>query len=203
MSQQPPGPPPGQPPGQGVPPSPAPGGGAPYGGGGAGQPTDSQGRVLAHWWKRLVAALIDGVILSIPYYILITVFSIGAADSLECTTDATTGITNCEGGGGFFAAFFISWLVYMILAIVYFVYFHGSDRGQTPGKMIMKIQVRDEATGGTVGYGKAFLRWLVAGLLGLLCGIGSLIDGLFPLWDPKRQSLHDKAANTLVIDLAP
>jgi uncharacterized RDD family membrane protein YckC len=33
------------------------------------------------------------------------------------------------------------------------------------------------------------------------CGIGLLIDLLFPLWDPKRQTLHDKAANSVVIDV--
>ena len=201
MSQQPPGPPPGQPPGQPVPP--APGGGAPYGGAGAGQPTDSQGRVLAHWWKRVVASLIDGVILSIPYWVISVVFSIGASSALECTTDATTGITNCEGGGGFIATFLITMLILFVVGIAYFIFFNGSERGQTPGKMVMKIQVRDEATGGSIGYGKAALRFIVAQVLIILCYISGIVDALFPLWDEKRQTLHDKAVNSLVIDLNP
>ena len=197
MSQM---PPPGPPPGQGGPP---PAGGPPAYGGAAGQPTDSQGRVLAHWWKRVVAALIDGVILGIPYYIISAVFSVGAANSIECTTDATTGITNCTGGSSFIATLLVTMLIFFILGIVYTVYFNGSERGQTVGKMVMKIQVRDEATGGPIGYGKAALRWLVTLVLGVLCYVPAIIDALFPLWDAKRQTLHDKAANSLVIDLNP
>lgn len=200
MSQQPPGPPPGQPPGQPMPP--APGGGAPYGGAGAGQPTDAQGRVLAHWWKRAVAAVIDSIIVSIPSYILMAILGAGFAASSDIEVDPVTGeITS--GGGGFIAGMLISFLILFLLGVAYYVFFHGNEKGQTPGKMIMKIQLRDEATGGQVGYGKAALRWLVALVLWALCYIPGLIDALFPLWDQKRQTLHDKAANTLVIDLAP
>ncbi|HET7482697.1 MAG TPA: RDD family protein [Actinomycetota bacterium] len=193
-------PPPGPPPGQAGPP---PAGGPPAYGGGAGQPTDAQGRVLAHWWKRVVASLIDGVILAVPYYILTAIIGIGAANSVKCETDVTTGITSCNGGTGFFVTFLITMLIFFILGIVYFVYFNGSERGQTPGKMVMKIQVRDEATGGPIGYGKAALRWVVALVLSILCYIPGIVDALFPLWDAKRQTLHDKAANSLVIDLNP
>ena len=171
--------------------------------GAAGQPTDSQGRVLAHWWKRVVAALIDGVVLAIPYWIVSILFGIGASNAVECTVDQTTGITTCEGGGGFIATFLISMLVLFVLGIVYMVYFNGSERGQTLGKMAMKIQVRDEATGGPIGYGKAALRWVVAQVLVILCYVPGIVDALFPLWDAKRQTLHDKAANSVVIDLNP
>ena len=196
MSQQtpPPGPPPGPPataPVGGPPPAPV-----------AGQPVDAQGRVLAHWWKRLVAAIVDGVILGIVQTILGAI--LGGA--LDFTTDPTfnpeTG--QIDGGSGFIAGLLLGNLVIFALGIAYYVFFHGSEKGQTPGKMVMKIQVRDEATGGRVSYGKAALRYIVQLLLAVLtCGIGGLIDGLFPLWDPKRQAIHDKAANTLVIDLAP
>jgi len=173
------------------------GGGAPYGAPG-GAPTDAQGRPLAGWGKRALAAIIDGIIIAIPFYILMAILGVGFANQVE--VDPVTGELT-GGGGGFLAGFFLSWLLFMVLAIAYYVYFHGTERGQTPGKMAMKIQLRDEATGGPVGYGKAALRWLVAGALGFLCGIGSLLDILWPLWDPKRQTLHDKAASTLVIDI--
>jgi uncharacterized RDD family membrane protein YckC len=78
---------------------------------------------------------------------------------------------------------------------------NGSEKGQTVGKMVMKIQVRDENTGGPIGYGKAALRTLVYLVLAAFtCGVGGLLDGLWPLWDPKRQALHDKPANSLVVD---
>jgi uncharacterized RDD family membrane protein YckC len=91
----------------------------------------------------------------------------------------------------------------VLVGVAYYVFFNGGEKGQTPGKMVMKLQVRDEATGGAVGYGKAALRYIVGAVLFALCFIPGVVDMLFPLWDPKRQTLHDKAANTLVIDLAP
>jgi len=40
----------------------------------------------------------------------------------------------------------------------------------------------------------------VPGALGLLV-VFKLIDALFPLWHPKRQTLHDLAAHTQVVFL--
>ena len=201
MSQQPPGPPPGQPPGQPMPP--APGGGAPYGGGGAGQPTDSQGRVLAHWWKRAVAGLIDGIIIGIPYTIIGVVLGVGTFASAECVVNEA-GILECDAGPSFIVAWGISYLIYGVILTAYQTFFHGSEKGQTVGKMVMSLQIRDENTGGQVEYGKAALRGAVASALILFtCGIGSLLDALWPLWDPKRQALRDKAAGTVIIDLKP
>jgi uncharacterized RDD family membrane protein YckC len=161
-------------------------------------PVSPQGRPLAEWWKRAVAIIIDSLILGIPGYIIIAILGVGFASQAEI--DPVTG--ELEGGAGFFAGFLISALAFAVISVLYFVFLNGGEKGQTVGKMVMKIQVRDEATGGAIGYGKGFLRWLVAYLLGALCFIGSLVDLLFPLWDPKRQCIHDKAVNSLVIDLS-
>lgn len=38
----------------------------------------------------------------------------------------------------------------------------------------------------------------------LTFGLFALLDGLWPLWDPGRQALHDKVAGSVVIKrLAP
>lgn len=201
MAQQtpPPGPPPsGPPPG---PPATAPAGGPPAAPPVAGQPVDAQGRVLAHWWKRVVAALIDGVILYIVNLILGALLGGALTFTEEPTINPTTG--QLEGGSGFFVGLILGNVVMLLVGVAYYVFFNGSEKGQTPGKMAMKIQVRDEASGGRVSYGKAALRYIVGALLFVLCFIPGIIDLLFPLWDPKRQTIHDKAANTLVIDLAP
>lgn len=167
----------------------------------AGQPVDSQGRVLAHWWKRVVALLIDGVILWVVNFILSLVLGGALNFASEPTFNPETG--QIEGGSGFFVGLILGNLILLLVGVAYYVFFNGGEKGQTPGKMVMKIQVRDEATGGPAGYGKAALRYIVGAVLFLLCFIPGVVDMLFPLWDPKRQTLHDKAANTLVIDLAP
>jgi uncharacterized RDD family membrane protein YckC len=155
------------------------------------------GQVLSEWWKRLVAILIDGAIITIPTMIILAVAGIGTFASVEC--DFTTGV--CTEAPSFLVAYTLTWGLIALLQFAYYTYFNGSEKGQTVGKMVMKIQVRDEQTGGPIGYGKAALRSLVTLALSLFtCGIGSLLDGLWPLWDPKRQALHDKVAGSLVVD---
>ena len=128
-----------------------------------------------------------------------------ASADVECTTDPVTNFTECTTEDtGFFVSLALTQLVPLIITALYSTFMNGSARGQTVGKMALKIQTRDEASGGPIGYGKAFLRWLVSGALSFLtCGIGAFLDALWPLWDNKRQTIHDKAVNSLVIDLNP
>jgi uncharacterized RDD family membrane protein YckC len=194
MTQPPmqPPPPPGAPPTTPQPGAPPP---VSYGGPPVGGPPYSE------WWKRVVAAIIDVLIIIIPGSILLGVLGLGTFAGAEVSCDPNTGVCTTDGPG-FFIAFMVSMLVFAVIAIGYQVYFNGGEKGQTVGKMAMRIRVRDDATGGPIGYGKAFLRWLVAWALGsFTCGIGLLIDLLFPLWDPKRQTLHVQAANSVVIDV--
>jgi uncharacterized RDD family membrane protein YckC len=113
------------------------------------------------------------------------------------TLNPTTG--QLEGGGGFFATWFVANIILFVLDFAYFTIFHGMPNGQTPGKMVMKIAVRTDEGRGPLGYGKAALRTIVEIVLVWLCVIPGLVDVLFPLWDPKKQTLHDKAANTVVV----
>lgn len=190
MTQPPP--PPGAP-APGAPP-PMPQGGPPPAAYGA-PPTGAA--AYSEWWKRVVAAIIDGIIIAVPSWIIMAVLGAGFASAVEC--DPATGV--CTGGGGFLAGMLISSLVIFVIGIGYKIYFDGGEKGQTVGKMAMKIRVRDEATGGPIGYGKAAIRYVVGLVLFMLCYIPGIVDLLFPLWDPKRQTLHDKAANTVVLDV--
>lgn len=171
--------------------------------GGMGAPMGPGGAPLAEWWKRLVAIIIDNIIVGIPSQIIgaIALGGIFATDPL--TFNPQTG--QFEGGAGFFARILASWgaliLVSIVIGAAYYAYLHSS-RGQTVGKMAMKIKVVDTETGSLIDLGRGVVRYLVAfGLSIFTCGIGGLLDGLWPLWDPKRQSLHDKVAKTQVVDV--
>jgi uncharacterized RDD family membrane protein YckC len=72
----------------------------------------------------------------------------------------------------------------------------SSRRGQTIGMMLYGIAVRDDADGGQVSVARATIRSLI-----LVAASGFFVDLLWPLWDRKRQSLHDKAARTVVVDI--
>jgi uncharacterized RDD family membrane protein YckC len=146
--------------------------------------------------------VIDWFIIIIPAYILMAILSFGAfsAAGPEVTCDAN-GFCTTSGGSGFFVTLLLTSLIPVVLAFAYKTYFDGGEKGQSVGKMAMKIQIRDEATGGPLGYGKAAMRTGVVVVLWLVCFIPLLVSLLFPLWDPKRQTLHDKAANSIVVDV--
>jgi hypothetical protein len=64
--------------------------------------------------------------------------------------------------------------------------------------------------GDQMGFGRSIRRWNTLGLPVLLwycCGIGfllQLIDCAMPLFDqPLRQALHDKQAQTVVVQVPP
>jgi uncharacterized RDD family membrane protein YckC len=81
-----------------------------------------------------------------------------------------------------------------LLGIGYYTYFHGST-GQTPGDAALSIRVVDKDNGGPIGYGRAFVRWLVS----IISGAVFLLGYLWMLWDSEKQCWHDKAANDVVI----
>jgi len=82
---------------------------------------------------------------------------------------------------------------------------NGSEAGQTFGKRVLGIAVRDAATGGAIGVQRAVLRYVVVGLFRvvLFFGLFTLLDGLWPLWDSQRQALHDKIAGSVVVRVTP
>jgi uncharacterized RDD family membrane protein YckC len=92
-------------------------------------------------------------------------------------------------------------------SLLYYGLLNGGDRGQTVGKRVLSIQVRDATSGGPIGVGRGVLRALVAWGPGqaftfaFVGGIWTVLDGLWPLWDERRQALHDKVANSVVVDV--
>lgn len=183
-------PPPGygqQPSGYGQPP---PGYGQPGYGGYSGSP-DRQGRPLASWGKRVGAAIVDFLILAVPLFVIISVIF---------GVDFNAG--SDEDGAGFsLSASLAPSLLGFVLSAAYYVYFTGGESGQTLGKKLLGIAVRDAETGGPLGYGKSGLRYLVQAGPGSFCFLWSIVDSLWPLWDQKNQAIHDKAVNTLVVEV--
>ena len=76
-------------------------------------------------------------------------------------------------------------------------------RGQTPGKMIVRIRVVDHATGRIPTLASAAVRWLIpacVSLSGSLTIVAWLLIYGWLLFDSRRQGLHDKVARTVVVD---
>jgi len=128
--------------------------------------TGSASGPRAGFWRRLGGAFIDGILLGIVDAVLRAILGYGAGVSL-----------------GFIAS------------IVYFTALIGSIRGQTVGQMALGIRVIDFNTGGPIGYGRAFVRWIVS----IVSAIVFFLGYLWMLWDKEKQCWHDKAANDVVV----
>lgn len=160
---------------------------------------------LAPWWKRVLAWLIDYFIFAIPGLVLAAPMMIRVWEYIQTNQPPPPG-QPMDVEAMFGSSFLVLQGVGFLLSlgqIAYQIVLNGNPRGQTLGKMALGIQVRNAANMDTLGYGRAAARWLVGYALWLACLIPGIIDVLFPLWDDKRQTIHDKAAGSVVIDLRP
>jgi uncharacterized RDD family membrane protein YckC len=162
---------------------------------------EPSGVLYATWGIRLGAYLIDALIFLIPLVLLYVVLHHSHALEVRVMMQQAH-----------HKARHITLLPFLITAVLYLVYatiLCGGPRGQTVGMALVKIRVVRDQTHDALGYGRAFGRALLEQVLrqlGLIVIFGALIwivDMLFPLWDGKRQTLHDKAASTVVLRIVP
>ncbi len=146
--------------------------------------------------KRVVAFIIDYIILQAIWSILFFALADSAdTDFATCTgTCLTTGDTVYGVGGGKAA---LLWLVYWGYSIGIFVFLQGL-KGFTPGKAIMGLRVVNPE-GGAPGPVKALIRWLLL-LVDLLpyC-IPGLLGFILILTGKDHTRLGDRAAKTFVV----
>ena len=71
-------------------------------------------------------------------------------------------------------------------------------RGRSLGKMVVGLEVVSARDGSPISYAQSFGRALAAFAIGFI-PFAFLVDDLWPLRDPQRQTLHDKVARTIVI----
>ena len=83
----------------------------------------------------------------------------------------------------------------LVASLAYFTYLEGGETGQTLGKRVMSIRVVDAQTGGAIGYSRGAIRWVSRFLSALPLGLGYL----WMLWDPNKQTWHDKLAVCVVV----
>lgn len=82
----------------------------------------------------------------------------------------------------------------LLLPMIYFVIFEGLWGG-TIGKLMLGIRVRRK-DGGKINFAVAFVRFVGK----IISTIPFLLGFVLALFDKKHQALHDKIANTLVLN---
>lgn len=203
--------------GPGTPYSPMPGYAAMPGYGAAPAPvaTTPDGERLAGWWQRVGAYVIDLLVMTPIIFLLAWPWMsdiLGAyTDLVRQTMDAARAGTEPPDQGELLGDILVPMLMVTIVGVgVNFVYNVSflKWRAATPGKMAIGLKVRLRETPGPLSWGTVLLRWLgqnwhglASGIpiLGGVVGLWPVIDSLWPLWDDKKQALHDKIAKTNVI----
>jgi len=139
----------------------------------------------ARYWARVVGFVLDSFIV----WLVSLVYLVPAhAVSLHRYPGATGRLGISERGS----------LVLLLVEIVYNSLLIGL-RGQTLGMMAVRVKAVDAATGQLIGVGRALGRDLVERVLSVLFLLPLLVDLLFPLWDRRHQTLHDKAVGSVVV----
>ena len=176
-------------------------------------PSTPDGVVLSGWWKRVLARIIDNIIISIvalpltfgPMKQVVNVFQ----DYIQQVVNAveagsSTMPTQPDGLTGPILQISMTMLV---LYLVYEIAFLTMT-GATLGKRVVGISVRLRDEPGPPPLVAVLKRTAVkqvgdiTGLvpvLGLFGSLFSLLDVLWPLWDDKKQAIHDKVGATNVV----
>jgi len=142
----------------------------------------------ASFGRRLVAYILDGIIIDVPALILIAI-----GGGFDTTTTDTGGVQSSNT-----ALLIIGYATLFLGSILYYAAFEGSRRGQTLGKRALGIRVVDAHTGGPIGFWRALLRAFGRIVSGALCDLGYL----WMLWDREKQCWHDKMATDYVVPVS-
>lgn len=143
----------------------------------------------AGFWIRLVARVIDLILLLAAFNLFILVDRMGADAGLW----TPTGLDNGIGFDQLSVENLARVVFFFFFPVFYYVYLHGAY-GQTFGKMALRIKVLNE-DGSSLDYRKAFLRWLGY----FLCDLTLNVGYVWAAFDTRKQGLHDKVCRTIVV----
>jgi uncharacterized RDD family membrane protein YckC len=170
------------------------------------------GYVYADVPNRIIAYIIDAIILFvIGIVIAIVLAGIGLSS-------VNLNVNSPNFGEYNFVAGLVSALVLTAINGAYFIYTWTAMRG-SPGQKALGMQVGNAADGATLTMEQAIKRWIALGApfsiaqaLNPLPGLGLLIGLAALLWviallvttaqSPTKQGLHDQYANSVVVKAA-
>jgi uncharacterized RDD family membrane protein YckC len=145
----------------------------------------------AGWWSRAAAYLIDIVcacMVGVAAYLMVAAFTTGV--HLEATGD--------KGSVPEWAV--IAFLTAIVNYSPLLAARRGKRSGQTIGRQVVGIRAV-RADGRRLSFRHALRRHLAHVVITCIPVVGQL-NYLRPLWDRRKQTLHDKLGGTLMVDAA-
>jgi uncharacterized RDD family membrane protein YckC len=149
------------------------------------------GATYAVWADRVVGYLIDSLLVGAGMLVLYLV--LGGLFAM------LAGLGSNLAGGMCCMMILIFPLATLLVGLYNRVYL-VAQRGSSIGQGIMKLKVVD-INGNLLNMQTALIRLLAQVGLSFVPMVGPLLDLLWPLWDEKRQTLHDKAVGSFVLKL--
>lgn len=173
------------------------------------------GAVLAEWWRRLFARILDWLVV---YVVTLVVAIPWLGDAARALDEYWTAAVQAAQSGApqpdtapfaeaLLAVALPVTMISLVLTVLYEVVFLVW-RGATPGKMLFGMVVRRSGGAGRLTVVDALRRQVITvatnllaliPVVGLLGTVVSVLDPAWLLWDPRRQALHDKVADTVVV----
>ncbi len=177
-------------------------------------PTTEDGVPLAGWWWRALAVVIDAVIVGVSTSLLLLPIYLRLASTLgdyfRATVEAAQQGQPMPPQPDLTALLsstdqLILLLVSLGVHTAYITLFLRW-RSATPGKLVVGLRVVPVDHGRSterLGWSTSVVRalfWTVPNTQAVLLVI-RIVDVLMPLWNPKRQALHDLATKTQVVKI--
>jgi uncharacterized RDD family membrane protein YckC len=144
------------------------------------------GVVLAAMWRRVLAQLLDQLLIVIPVVIVALLAGVRSTDDLADKQ-------------------FVINLAVVLSAFTYDFVMIGKW-GRTVGKFALGTRVVRIDTGGPVLWSSSAIRALIPLAAGVIPSVGSalsLVVYATAFWHPRRQGFHDRAAGTIVVAARP
>jgi uncharacterized RDD family membrane protein YckC len=132
------------------------------------------------FWKRLLASLIDTVIIIV--LLLLLALPLYGREYMQLSREGKTLLFDA----------LTRWVAPAVAAILFWRY-----RGATPGKMLFSMKIVDADTLGAPSTGKLIGRYFAY----LVSMIPLCLGFLWIAFDKRKQGWHDKLAGTVVIDV--
>ncbi len=176
-----------------------------------GVPTTADGVLLSGYGKRVLARILDYLITAFIGIIvgwswvsdLVTWYTGVLQRAADTGVLPDTAALQVEMSSRLTPVLLVSGIVALVYETGFLVW-----RGATPGKMAAGIHVRRTGRPGPLSILDALKRqaltiagWALGSLpvLSTVLGFVIILDYAWPLWDSKRQALHDKIADTQVV----
>lgn len=138
-------------------------------------------------WVRFWAGAIDGLIIGIPAFLIISLIFFLVPNIISYFPNYLNNI-------------WIS-LLFQVLLLIYAIYLNV-NKGATWGKDAYGLKVIKYKTDEKISYWQAFLREIIkAGLyiIPIFSGLFSVLNGFFVIFSSEKRGLHDKIAGTQVV----